>query len=125
MTRQRRALLAVLEEAGRPLTRGEWFRLAREYWPRLGTATLNRAIRDLTAEGRLIGVDFPGQKIRYELPSPSDHPHFICRGCGKVFDWDRPTPEVAIDIPAGFDVSGHEVLFYGRCPQCGPAPARK
>jgi Fur family transcriptional regulator, ferric uptake regulator len=86
--------------------------------PQIGFATVNRHIRALAAEGRLVGVDYPGQPIRYELPSPAEHLHFICRRCGRVFDWKVPIPEVVLEPPPGFSITGHEVVFYGRCPAC-------
>lgn len=117
-TRQRQAILNVFRTARGPLTRDEVLAAARRRVPRLGTATLNRHIRALTEEGHLLGVDYPGQPIRYELPSPAEHLHFICRRCGKVFDWQVPLPHVTVKPPTGFTVSGHEVIFYGMCPAC-------
>ena len=117
-TRQRQAILAVLRAARGPLTRDEILAGARRRVARLGTATLNRHIRTLTRERELLGVDYPGQPIRFELPSPSAHPHFICRRCGTVYDWNVAVPEVAIKAPPGFTVKGHEVVLYGICPAC-------
>ena len=117
-TRQRKAILAVLRAARGPLTRDEILAAARRRVPQIGFATVNRHIRALANEGHLVGVDYPGQPIRYELPSPAEHLHFICRRCGRVFDWKVPIPEVKIRPPAGFSVNGHEIVFYGRCPAC-------
>jgi Fur family transcriptional regulator, ferric uptake regulator len=118
-TRQRQAILAVLKAARGPLSRDEILAAARRRVPQIGPATINRHIRALTAEKHLLGVDYPGQPIRYELPSPAEHVHFICRRCGRVFDWQMPIPSVTVTAPAGFAINGHEVIFYGRCPACG------
>lgn len=117
-TRQRQAILAVLRAARGPLTRDDILAAARRRVSRLGTATVNRHIRALTDEGKLLGVDYPGQPVRYELPGPAAHPHFICRRCGKVFDWAVAAPDVKVTPPPGFSVNGHEVVFYGSCPAC-------
>jgi Fur family ferric uptake transcriptional regulator len=59
-TRQRDAILSVLKEAGRPLTRVEILRYGRRQIDRLGSATVDRAIREMTTEFYIIGVEFPG-----------------------------------------------------------------
>ncbi len=49
-TRQREVILDVLREAGRPLTRDEILRFGRRQIDRLGSATVDRAIREMTAD---------------------------------------------------------------------------
>ena len=58
-TQQREVILSVLKEAARPLTREEILSLGRQRIPRLGSATVNRAIREMTAAFQVIGVEFP------------------------------------------------------------------
>lgn len=117
-TRQREAIGEVLQEAGRPLTREEILALGRAKVPRLGPATVDRTIRELTANFQLIGVEFPGQPRRYELPAENEHPHFICRCCDRVFDLPVAMRLPKIQPPDGFSISGGEVIYSGNCPDC-------
>lgn len=117
-TQQREVILKVLQDAGRPLTREEILREGRKYLSRLGSATVNRAIRDMTEGFQVIGVEFPGQPRRYELPSESEHPHFICRGCKKVFDLPVAMQLPNVRAPKGFVVTGGEIVYFGTCPEC-------
>ena len=117
-TRQRDAILSVLKEVGRPVTRDEILSLARRKVPRLGPATVNRAIREMTAAFQIIGVEFPGQPRRYELPADSEHPHFICRSCNKVFDLPVAMQLPQVHAPKGFVVTGGEIVYSGTCPDC-------
>ncbi len=117
-TRQREVILGVLREAGRPLTREEILRLGRMKIGRLGSATVDRAIREMTEQFYVIGVEFPGQPKRYELPADAEHPHFICRICERVFDLPIAMQLPKIDPPKGYEVTGGEVIYSGRCPEC-------
>jgi Fur family transcriptional regulator, ferric uptake regulator len=117
-TKQRRAIVQAMLAAARPLSREELLTEARRLLPGLGVATVNRAIRHMTGEGQLVGVSFPGQPTRYELPAPREHLHFICQECRRVFDWEAPIPDIEIKPPQGFSMAGYEVMVFGRCPEC-------
>ena len=117
-TRQRKAILEVLHESGRPLTRAEILRKGRELVGRLGSATVDRAIREMSAKSSIIGVEFPGQPRRYELPSECEHPHFICRDCERVYDLPVKMHLPRVKDPRGFNIQGGEVIYSGTCPDC-------
>lgn len=117
-TRQREVILDVLREAGRPLTREEILRFGRQKIERLGSATVDRAIREMTAEFYIIGVEFPGQPRRYELPAKHEHPHFVCRKCERVFDLPVAMQLPMITPPKGYLITGGEVIYSGTCPEC-------
>lgn len=119
ITRQREVILNVLREAGRPLTREEILRLGREKIERLGSATVDRAIREMAGEFLLIGLEYPGQPKRYELPADTEHPHFVCRHCDRVFDLPVVMRLPEIKAPKGYQITGGEVIYSGLCPDCG------
>lgn len=125
-TRQRDAILKVLELGQGPLTAEEIHVRARPLCEGLGERTVFRNLHQMVALGKLVKVSFPGQPPRYERPSLTHHPHLICWGCSQVFDLPGETPEVIsrCTVPPGFIVRGEEVVLYGWCPACAhKAPA--
>ena len=124
-TKQREAILCVLREAGRPLTREEILRLSRQKVERLGSATVDRCIREMCEQCLLIGLEYPGQPKRFELPADTEHPHFVCRECERVFDLPIMMKLPEVKAPPGFQVTGGEVIYSGTCPECGKLPRRQ
>ena len=118
LTQQRQLIDKVFEEANRPLTRDEVLVMGRKWISSLGSATVDRAIRKMCENFELVGLSFPGQPTRYELPVEKEHPHFICRVCEKVFDLDIPMRLPKVTLPDGFNLSGGEVVYSGTCPKC-------
>ena len=118
LTRQKRLIQKILNEAKRPLSRDEVLAIGRKRMSSLGSATVDRAIRKMRENHNLVGLSFPGQPTRYELPAEKEHPHFICRACEKVFDLDIPMRLPKVALPDGFNLSGGEVVYSGTCPKC-------
>lgn len=118
ITKQKSIIYKILEEVGRPLTREEILNQGRTELPRLGSATVDRFIKQMCENFELVGLSFPGQPTRFELPADKEHPHFICRVCEKVFDLDIPMRLPKVTLPEGFHLSGGEVVYSGTCPKC-------
>lgn len=117
-TRQRLSIEEVFRKEQRPLTPPEVFEGAKRILPRIGLRTVYRQLKDMAEEGIVVGVDYPGQPLRYEWVSDQHHAHFICRQCDRVFDLQVEVPDTEIEAPSGFVITGQETVFYGTCPQC-------
>ncbi len=123
-TASRRALVAALLDAERPLTIAE-IQAGAKGMP------LSSAYRNLTVlceagvARRLPGVDDLG---RFELAEDlaGHHHHLQCTSCGTLVDFaasaelERALIEAARRVAAetGYEISGHRVDFDGRCPAC-------
>jgi Fur family ferric uptake transcriptional regulator len=117
-TEQRTAIRKALLESDGPLSAGEILDGARENSRGLGIATVYRNIKRLLAEGWLIPVDIPGGPTRYEVADKDHHHHFVCRACDRVFEVPMCPADLAKMTPVGFKVDDHEVVLYGKCPDC-------
>lgn len=126
-TRQREAIRAALEDAGRPLGAREVHAAAQAVVPGLGLATVYRTLRTLEEERSIRAVALPGEPPRYEVAGKAHHHHFHCRVCGRVFDVDGcvgDTAPLAALTPAGFRLATHEIILYGDCAGCLEHAAR-
>jgi Fur family ferric uptake transcriptional regulator len=117
-TEQRKDIRKILTDSSRPLTAQEIFAKARELQPRIGVATIYRAVNALVEEKWLHAVDLPGEASRYERAGIGHHHHFQCECCRRVFDVPGCGGVDASRLPAGFEVVRHEILLYGRCADC-------
>lgn len=117
-TRQRTAIRRVIEEADRPLTPNEVRDAARALTPGVGIATVYRALKGLVEEGWLNSVELPGEPPRYERQGKAHHHHFHCNRCDRVFEVDGCAGTLPVRVPAGFELSTHEIVLYGLCASC-------
>lgn len=66
-------------------------------------------------------IQVSGSVARYEDRVGDNHHHFVCRGCGLMFDIEcavGDTPCLTADNDHGFEIDEAEVVYWGRCPRC-------
>ena len=119
-TRQRTAIRAVIDAAGRPLSPQEVLEAAQGEVPALSLATVYRNLKGLIDAGEISAVSLPGDSPRYESALHDHHHHFQCTACMRVFDVHDCPGDLAGLAPAGFTVERHELTLYGRCNECPP-----
>jgi Fur family ferric uptake transcriptional regulator len=124
LTPNRRAILAVLEHADRPLTTEEV--AARSAVP---TSTVYRNLAELADAGVVVRVAGAGGGDRHELAEPFSehhHHHLVCTECGIVTDF-TPSRQLERLIEkevgsllgvTGFEVEHHVFDVRGRCRDC-------
>ncbi|MDQ2623383.1 MAG: transcriptional repressor [Actinomycetota bacterium] len=90
--------------------------------PRIGRATVYRAIEQLEQLGLIQKVDLGGTALGYEKVDPSGHHHhhIVCDDCGLVQPFEDEDLEKAIHEVhrSGFKIQAHEVTLRGRCQDC-------
>jgi|ERR1700730_5416489 Fur family transcriptional regulator, ferric uptake regulator len=120
-TRQLRAILDVLERADRPISVDEIRSAAQTQEDGLGVATVYRAVKALIENGTVVAVDLPGETSRFELAGKGHHHHFQCNQCGRVFETRTCVDNLKRLLPRRFQLTGHEIVLYGRCSECRTA----
>ncbi len=120
LTKQRQAVLQVIQEAEEHLTANEVFEDARRLLPGISFATVYNSLRYLKQEGLIGGVSFGNDATRYDR-NLTRHDHAICRKCGKLVDLELHIPGGLLDEAAKlsrFEPESIELTLHGLCPEC-------
>ena len=80
------------------------------------------ALGTLAEKGLIRRIQPARSPALYEDRVDDNHPHVICRACGKTVDVDcaaGDTPRLtAAAADSGFRINEVEVIYWGRCPEC-------
>jgi len=124
MTRQRRVILQVIDDAEQHLDIDQIFERAQKIDPDVHLVTVYRTIDLLKREGLIDELDLlhlRGDRHYYETHGPRDHIHVACLRCGKVREFESSLYEqlknqIARDFHMKVTVSRTEVGGY--CSDC-------
>lgn len=121
----RRRLVTALLAAGRPLTAAEVQAAAAD----VPQSSVYRNLGDLEQAGALVRVAAADEFTRFELAeglTDHHHHHLLCRGCGKVVDFQLPRAVeqsvsravLAAAEREGFRSEVHRIDLVGHCQAC-------
>jgi Fur family ferric uptake transcriptional regulator len=86
-----------------------------------------RATVALEQAGVIERLDLGDGRSHYELRD-DHHEHVRCESCGRIAEVRGCVVDDAsarIEAKTGFVVSGHQIVFIGRCPDCAAAETVK
>lgn len=129
--RHDRAVLDALRATTRHPTAAQVYDEVRARYPRVGQATVYRALTRLLAAGLVVDVGRDALGRHYDARTDR-HDHAICTACGRVFDLPAGTQgaeggslptEVLAPLAeaarrAGVRPVSYEVRLYGLCAAC-------
>ena len=121
VTPQRVLILEAMREAGGHLDADEIYRLVRPKMPRLSLSTVYRTLNMLKEVGLVDELHLGEEHHHYELRHERGHHHLICRGCGKVIEFECPFSEELIrDLSEKYDfeITGIHLDLMGYCAEC-------
>lgn len=115
------SVLEVLQQAGIAFSEQEIKdKLPYEY----DRATIFRTLRTFVENDLIHEVIVNRNEVKYALTGHQastqgqpGHAHFHCDNCGRVYCLGAVS-RALLNIPDGFEISGFEVLFNGKCVQC-------
>lgn len=87
--------------------------------PNLSLATVYRNCNKLCEMGEIVRLKTDGKTDRFDADI-SDHQHFVCVSCGKVYDLYFALPEdyLTAHLPQGFKKDTSMLYVYGSCDCC-------
>ena len=123
-TRQRRAILDVLEHSPSPVTEEEIAALVEKQVPGIALSTVYRNLERLVESGGVSRVALEDGVFHYESASAPHGHYLICRECQKKIKLKHcPLETVSrqLEQETGFQIEGHDLKLYGICPDCRKA----
>ncbi len=119
-TKQREAILKILENAEFPIHAEDIFLKLKEKGIDVSLSTVYRNLEMLTKEGLVVKSYMMNEdKARFALPDKKNY--LVCEKCGKIVIIDNcpfdKFKEELIEVH-GFDITGHSIEVYGICPDC-------
>lgn len=122
LTRQRELILEGFLAVEEHISSEELYRIVSEKDPSIGLATVYRTMNLLVECGLAQELQFGDGQTRYEHAfDHQHHDHLICRGCGKIMEFNNPMIEKLqekISREKGFKVLSHKLELYGLCRDC-------
>ncbi len=121
MTPQRLAILDALVQPGRHPTAEAVYADVLRVNPTTSLATVYKTVDTLKAMGELRELDLGLGRAHYDAHDPTEHPHVVCTGCGRVDDVriegiDGLLEEARRASP--FALTSKRLEFFGTCPEC-------
>ncbi|QCW49343.1 transcriptional repressor [Nocardioides dongxiaopingii] len=124
VTQPRLAVLAAVSSHPHVDT-DDVIRLVRAELASVSHQAVYDVLRALTDAGLVRRIQPAGSTARYEARVGDNHHHVVCRTCGAIADVDcavGQAPCLTASEDHGFTVDEAEVVFWGTCPACTPAP---
>ncbi|MBA3782515.1 MAG: transcriptional repressor [Nocardioides sp.] len=120
-TRQRRAVIAVLDSFADFRSAQEIHELLTSAGEKVGLATVYRTLAALADAGDVDVLRGEDGEAIYRSCSDTHHHHLVCRACGATVEVEGPAVERwtrAIADEHGYADISHTLEIFGTCPAC-------
>lgn len=121
LTNQRRLLLELLRGAEKHIDAKELYRRASARDESISPATVYRSLNLFKELGLVEEMRLGKIRCYYEIKQSPEHQHLVCRGCGKVMEFQNSYFQKlvqAVRQEHGFKVTKAELYLEGYCPEC-------
>lgn len=120
LTKQREAVLQVINDCEGHPTANEVYEMARKKLPTISYATVYNSLRYLKDAGLIGEIQFGNGASRYDSILDR-HDHAICNRCGKLVDLDMELSEELMKLAARrsrFQAESIHLTLRGLCSDC-------
>lgn len=117
-TKQRELIIEAVRASNDHPTADELFHSIRPLLPTISLATVYRNLGILSTQGVIRKIEMPDGRDRFDWRL-DDHDHFLCRCCGKIWDFNLSTSlQELIPAEMGFQVQDYALVVRGICADC-------
>ena len=119
-TIQRTLVLDAVRQLHNHATAEEIYQSVVKLHPSVSRATVYRNLSRLVDDGESRRLEIPNEPDRFDHLC-HQHYHVKCVKCQRIFDVDMEylgEIESKIKDSHGFDIVGHDLVFWGICPEC-------
>ncbi len=95
----------------------EIYRHLIEEIPTLSKVSVYNSLKVFVKAGLVRVITIEDNEARYDI-DVSDHGHFKCISCGKIYDFPADALCIRPGALEGFKVTQRDVYFKGICPKC-------
>jgi Fur family peroxide stress response transcriptional regulator len=120
LTKQRKAVLHVVQNSDVHLTANEVFLAAKPLLPSISFATVYNSLRFLKEAGHIAEITFGNGASRFDRMTHR-HDHAICTKCGSLVDIEMDIPIELVkqaERKCSFKTDSIELTLRGLCPDC-------
>ena len=93
------------------------YRALVEDFPTFSRTTIYNSLHSLVDAKLIRTVNIEAEEQRFD-GNPSDHGHFRCRCCSRLFDFEIEPEALARMCPPGFKAEIQDVFLNGVCADC-------
>lgn len=120
MTKQRKLVLAIINDSSEHLTAEEVFLEAKRRIANIAFATIYNNLNALVAEHFIARIKSPGTADRFDK-SIEPHEHLICERCGHIIDVHIPDLKTLIEERIKVKLTSCNLNMHYICEACKKA----
>lgn len=120
MTRQRQVILEELRKANSHLTADDVYQMVRRRLPRISLGTVYRNLEVLSESGVIRKMEIGSAQKLFDGKAEA-HYHVRCIRCKRVDDVSGDLSSTIDDVfrdVSDYEITGHQLLLTGLCPDC-------
>lgn len=120
MTIQKRIIMEELGNTRKHPTADSLYYEVKKRLPEISKGTVYRNLEILAQSGKAQKLIDRRRKSRFD-GNPRRHLHIECEDCGRVDDLPGDVEDMLkkdIGLETDYEVTGHDLYFYGICPDC-------
>ena len=120
-TKQRGAIMQILKGSAEPVSAEDIFACLKDKYPNLALSTIYRNLERFAADSLVKKDVFNDGIVRYSIAEEHHGHYLICTQCSakiKIEDCPLSHLEQGIERDTGYQIEGHTLTIYGKCPEC-------